>query len=313
MAVFLIYRFAFVAPEARQRVKAAQDFNTRIKQQQDQSTVARQRLGNLNQTLKGTAGKASESSEVAAKHLLSEVGLQLTGAETRLQAFDKLPLKPDLDAEKLAREGDAIERRLEQRAGLLSEVNAHLAKAEAAVTDLSALTALREKLAGQRQSLLAESREDAARRQAEKFYTDALAALNSGDVQGARKGSAALQELYGRLVQEYDLRIASRPGAPSGVWRQPPNRPGGRNYYVIIDAVTPNGERVSVPITSEEDGSTRDVSQWGLRVDDELFERIRRDKADDGIIQKNRFGIKERGYLSPHYLMPTTGGAITQW
>jgi hypothetical protein len=313
VAVFLIYRFAFVAPEARQRMKAAQDFNTRIKQQQDQSTIARQRLGNLNQTLKGSAGKASESSEVAAKRLLSEAGLQLGGADTRLQAFDKLPLKPDLDADSLAREGDAIQRRLEQRAGLLNEVNAHLGKAEAAVTDLSALTSLREKLAGQRQSLLTESREDAARRQAEKLYTDALAELNSGDVQGARKGSAALQELYGRVVQEYYLRIASRPGAPSGVWRNPPNKPGTRNYYLIVEAVTPQGERLTVPITSEEDGSTHSVSQWGLRVDDDVFERIRRDKADDGIIQNNRFGVKERGYLTPHYLMPTTGGAITQW
>lgn len=313
VAVILIYRFAFVAPEARQRAKAAQDLNTRISQQQDQSTIARERLGNLTRTLKGSADKASPSPEVAAKRLLSEAGLLLAGADTRLQAFDKLPLKPDLTADSLAREGDAIQRRLEQRAGLLREIDAQLEKAEAAVADLSTLTALREKLAGQRQSLLAESREDAARRQAEKRYSDALAELNSGDVQGARQGSAALQELYARVVQEYDLRIASRPGAPSGVWRQPPNNPGGRNYYVIVDAVTPKGERVTVPITSEEDGTTRNVSQWGLRVDADLFERIRRDKADDGIIQNNRFGVKERGYLTPHYLMPTTGGAITQW
>ena len=313
VAVFLIYRFAFVAPEARQRVKAAQEINTRISQQQDQVTIARERLGNLNQTLKSTAGKASQSAEVAAKRLLSEAGMQLSGADTRIQAFDKLPLKPDLDADRLLQEGDAIQRRLEQRAGLLSEVNAHLDKAEAAVTDLSALTALREKLAGQHQSLVAESRDEAARRQAEKLYTDALTALNSGDAQGARKGSAALQELYGRVVQEYELRIASRPGAPSGVWRNPPNKPGTRNYYLIVEAVTPKGERLTVPITSEEDGSTRNVSQWGLRVDDDLFESIRRDKADDGIIQHNRFGVKERGYLSPHYLMSTTGGAITQW
>ncbi len=114
-------------------------------------------------------------------------------------------------------------------------------------------------------------------------------------------------------MQEYDLRIASRPGAPSGVWRNPPNKPGTRNYYLIVEAVTPQGERLTVPITSEEDGSTHSVSQWGLRVDDDVFERIRRDKADDGIIQNNRFGVKERGYLTPHYLMPTTGGAITQW
>jgi hypothetical protein len=86
-----------------------------------------------------------------------------------------------------------------------------------------------------------------------------------------------------------------------------------RNYYVIVDAVTPRGERAALPITSEEDGTTRTVTQWGLRVDNALYEKIRRDKLDDGIIQNNRFGVKERGYLTPHYLMPTTGGAITQW
>ena len=68
-----------------------------------------------------------------------------------------------------------------------------------------------------------------------------------------------------------------------------------------------------MPITSEEDGTTRNVSQWGLRVDAAPFDAVRRDKADDGIIQNNRFGVKERGYLKPQYLMPTTGGAITRW
>ena len=77
----------------------------------------------------------------------------------------------------------------------MREVNAHLDKAEAAVTDLSELAVLREKLASQHQTLLAESRDEAARAQAEKLYADAVAALNSGDVQGALQGSAALQEL----------------------------------------------------------------------------------------------------------------------
>ncbi|GKT10797.1 DUF6384 family protein [Desulforhabdus sp. TSK] len=312
-AVFLLYRFAFVAPEVRQQARAVRDINTRISQQQDRITVARQRFSSLSQSLGSTQSKVSQSSEVAARRLLADASLQLEGADTKLQAFDKLPLKANLDAESLAREGDAIARRLDQREGLLRDADAHLDKVEAAVADLSGLAALREKLAGQRQSLMAESREDAANVQVEKLYADALAALNSGDVQGARKGSAALQELYGRLVQEYELRIVSRPGTLTAVWREPRNRPGVRNYYVIVDAVTPRGERVVLPITSEEDGTTRTVTQWGLRVDNALYEKIRRDKLDDGIIQNNRFGVKERGYLTPHYLMPTTGGAITQW
>ncbi|HOI93670.1 MAG TPA: DUF6384 family protein [Syntrophobacter fumaroxidans] len=313
VAVFLVYRFVFVSPDARRQAKAIQEINTRISRQQDQFTIVRQRLTNLSQTLKSSVEKAPRSSEVAAGRLLSEAGGQLAGANTGLQAFEKLPMKPDLSTESLAREGDAVRLRVEQRAGLLNEVTAHLDKAEAALADLGALAMLREKLAGQYRSLLDVIRETSARGTAEKLYTDALAALNGADVQGARKGSDALQELYGRVVQEYELRIVSKPGAQSGVWREPPKRPGVRNYYVIVEAVTPKGERLTMPITSEEDGAASNVSQWGLRVDGTLFDKIRRDKSDDGIIQNNRFGVKHRGYLTPQYLMPTTGGAITRW
>ena len=99
----------------------------------------------------------------------------------------------------------------------------------------------REELAGLRKSLQTESREDRTRGQAEKLYADALAALNSGNGQEARNGLAALQELYGRVVQEYELRIVSRPDTASGVWREPQIRAGARNYYVIVEAVTPQG------------------------------------------------------------------------
>jgi len=60
-------------------------------------------MGNLNQALKSTADMASQTSEVAAKRLLSEAGLQLAGADTKLQACEKLPLKPDLDGDSLVR------------------------------------------------------------------------------------------------------------------------------------------------------------------------------------------------------------------
>jgi hypothetical protein len=50
-----------------------------------------------------------------------------------------------------------------------------------------------------------------------------------------------------------------------------------------------------------------------LRVDESLFERIAADKQDDGIIQQSWFGVKRRGYLTPEYLLPTTGAALTAW
>ncbi len=313
VAGVLIYRFAYVGPEVRGRMQAARDLNTLIGQQQDQISVAKQRLAHLTQALSRARSQAPQPAAVADMRLSAEAGQQLAAAETNLKAFDKLPLTPNLDADNLATQGEAVKRRLEQRASLVRELNAHLAKAEAALTGLTELGVLPQKLLSQRNSLLAESRDEKARVQAEKLYTDATGALNRGDVQGALRYSTALQQLQDQVVQEYELRIVSRPGTQSGVWRTPPNRPGTRNYYIVVEAVTPKGERLSLPITSEEDGATKNVQQWGLRVDAATFDRIRRDKQDDGIVQNNRFGVKPRGYLGPQYLMPTAGGAITQW
>ena len=160
---------------------------------------------------------------------------------------------------------------------------------------------------------LSEAQQNDVRRQAEKLYNDAMAALGRGDVAAAQNGYALLQQFYDRLVQEYQLRIVSREGVQSGVWRVPENNPNARNYYVIVEAVTADGKRLELPITSEEDGKTRTVKQWGLRVQASVFEQIKRDKMDDGIINNNVFGAKKRGYLQPNYFIPTTGGAITQW
>ena len=100
---------------------------------------------------------------------------------------------------------------------------------------------------------------------------------------------------------------------PSGVWRYPVNNPGGRNYYLIVEAVTADGQRLELPITSEEDGQTRVVNHWGLRVERRIFDEVARDKQQDGIVDRKRFGVKKRGFLTPEYAVPTTGGAITEW
>ncbi|MFZ2087396.1 MAG: DUF6384 family protein [Desulfobaccales bacterium] len=313
LASVLVYRVAYVGPEVRGRARAAQEINAQISQQQDRLTVAKERLAQLNQSLNKARGKAAAQADLGNKRLSAEAEQQLAAAETILQAFGNLPLFPNLDAESYVTQGQTVKHRLEQRTSLLKEMSGHLDKAKAALAGLTELTVLPQKLSSQRNTLLAESRDDKARSQAEKLYADATEALGRGDVQGALKSSTALKQLQDQVLQEYDLRIVSRPGGQSGVWRQPPKRPGTRNYYVIVEAVTPKGERLTLPITSEEDGSIRNVRQWGLRVDPDTFDKVSRDKADDGIIQNNRFGVKQRGYLDPSYLIPTTGGAITRW
>ena len=178
---------------------------------------------------------------------------------------------------------------------------------------LQELAAMPAKLADQRDRVLAVAREDEARRQAEALFTDAMAAVSRQDAAAVDKGVVALQQLYAQLTRQYRVRIVSRPDTPSGVWRVPQNQPNARNYYIIVEAVSDDGKRLSLPVTSEEDGKTRTVEQWGMRVEPAIFERIKRDKMDDGIITRNAFGVKKRGFLTPQYTIPTTGGAITQW
>ena len=53
--------------------------------------------------------------------------------------------------------------------------------------------------------------------------------------------------------------------------------------------------------------------KWGLRVDEDTFNRVAADKRDDGIIQQDIVGAKRRGDLDPRYAVATTGAAITNW
>jgi hypothetical protein len=139
------------------------------------------------------------------------------------------------------------------------------------------------------------------------------AAIAQKDYDAARGAVASLHELQTKLEQQYELRIVSRAGERSGVWRVPDDNRNARNYYLIVEALTPSGQALTLPIRNEEDDRTYRVDKWGLRVDESTYEAIARDKQDDGIIQRSVVGAKRRGALDPEYAVPTTGATITKW
>ena len=148
---------------------------------------------------------------------------------------------------------------------------------------------------------------------AKKFYNQAQTGLKNQDEIGSKKALHAMTNLQGALDQEYSLKISVQAGEKSGVWRIPDVNASSRNYYIIVEAVDAANKPVQVAVTSEESGKTSMVSKWGLRVEEAVFQSIGADKQDDGIIQKNIFGQKKKGYLVPEYQFPSTGGAITSW
>lgn len=153
----------------------------------------------------------------------------------------------------------------------------------------------------------------AARAEADAALGAGKAALGAEDAKAARSALRRLEDLRRVLDQEYRLRIVNRPGERSGVFRVPDVNTATSNYYIVVEGLDAAGNPVEVPIESEETGRTEVVTKWGLRVDEKVYNAVGRDKKDDGIIERDRFGTKRRGHLTPDYEMPTTGGAITRW
>ncbi len=163
------------------------------------------------------------------------------------------------------------------------------------------------------EDVVREAKVAAARERADGLLADGKAAIARGDADEARRAVNNLDLLHRELRREYVLRIVSRPGEATGVWRIPQRNPASRNYYLIVEPVTPDGRSLKLPVTSEEDGRTVETSKWGVRVSEATAMQVQRDKNDDGIVQQNNLGEKRRGHLDVDYKLPVLGGAITQW
>jgi hypothetical protein len=149
--------------------------------------------------------------------------------------------------------------------------------------------------------------------QSKRWVNLAAEAIDDENLDEARLALNELTAIKTTLNQSYIIRIVSRPGEFSGVWRIPDANSQARNYYLIVEAVDEKGQILSVPILSEENNKTTEVKQWGIRVDYSVFQKVAADKKDDGIIQRNRVGRKLPGNMSPEYIIDTTGAAITRW
>lgn len=149
--------------------------------------------------------------------------------------------------------------------------------------------------------------------EAEALRSRGKALAAEGNRVGAEKAIADLTELRDRLRQDYVLRVVNRSGVQSGFWTFPEINTEATNYYIVVEAIDPDGNALSLPILNEETGQTDTVSIWGVRVPESVYLAVAADKQDDGIIQANEVGRKSDGFLDVDYLMPVLGGAVTQW
>jgi hypothetical protein len=163
------------------------------------------------------------------------------------------------------------------------------------------------------QTIFEETKVQQAVVQAEAIRSRGKALAAEGNRAGAQDAVAQLTALRDQLRQVYSLRIVNRQGADSGFWTFPEINTDATNYYIVVEALAPDGTALSLPILNEENGQTETVSMWGVRVPESVYTAVVADKRDDGIIQANEVGRKSDGFLDVEYLMPVLGGAVTRW
>lgn len=135
--------------------------------------------------------------------------------------------------------------------------------------------------------------------------------LASGNVAAAETLMGDLSTKLEMLALTYSLRIVSEEGERTGVQRS--FQDSASSYYIIVDAIDSAGNPVKLPVTNVETKRKEMVSRFGIRVPQEVYNAIGKDKQDDGIVDKNIFGRKASGELEPSLDFQALEGYITHW
>ena len=177
----------------------------------------------------------------------------------------------------------------------------------------AAIAALPEALEQAHAAVVAATDVPAIEADADSLRGDGETALARGEYDGTRAAIASLDRLHGALLTEYEVRVVYGPGELSGFFREPEDNPGAQNYYLVVEAVDPRGNRVARSITNEETTRTVSATRWAQRVDAATYDATVADKRDDGIIQNAVLGEKRRGVLDPELRDGVLPGTITDW
>ncbi len=182
-----------------------------------------------------------------------------------------------------------------------------------AAAEARTLEALPKVLSDLSASVAAEAQVTGVAEDAEAIAMRGQNAIRLKDVAAARAARAELERLLARLRSDYEIRVVNRPGTLSGVWRIPEKNPETYNFYLIVEAIDPEGNVVERAVTNEETGRRETVRLWGQRVERDVLVDIEADKNDDGIVQAAIVARKTRGTLEPSWRIPVRDGAITRW
>ena len=305
--------FAFVTlPEQREYAVSMDAYNTRVASATTGLASLQTRIDSAAEALKKQFQIAADMRDVEPA-VRAETTKALEASRRLYTTLADFRTKTITDVDDYADEQAILHAELSEREALQKQLTSELSNVDKGTQLLGLLESLPPELMQLVGAIKSVAKEPEASSFARELAENARAALKSRDPGAALAARDALKDLFDEIQREYQIVIVSRPGERSGVWRYPQDNERARNYYLIVEAVDADGTRLERAIRSEEDGKTYKVSRWGMRVDEATYQAVAVDKRDDGIVQQNILGYKQRGYSRPVYNMNTTGAAIVNW
>lgn len=114
-------------------------------------------------------------------------------------------------------------------------------------------------------------------------------AANDGDEGAYNEAYDRFKSFAGYIRSPYKLQIVNRSGMQTGFARQ---INGTKTWYIVVEAVSPSGVPYPLEIKDRIMGTTKTTATWAIRVSESVIHAVKRDKEDDGILDRNIAGTK---------------------
>jgi len=135
-----------------------------------------------------------------------------------------------------------------------------------------------------------------------------------------------LEDMKTKLGEEYAV-VAVPQDTKAGrnrntTVRYPPDSNGKETkaYYLFVQARKADGKAIPRRIHNSEIALDEDVTTWAEQIPAAVYERLAKDKREDGILNETAFAVKRKGQLEEVITMPGADGKplarmgqITRW
>ncbi|MBK8285434.1 MAG: hypothetical protein IPK97_11480 [Ahniella sp.] len=285
-------------------------FEDQVSALQDEAVRRQSELTSQQRRLEQLDPEAQPITEAAVTERQTKATQVLAEATATTQALAALSPMP---ADQFAADPDAAARLLSTDKTRLDELSGQLSEVRSQLGEATELQSIEQQFRVGRSQLVGLALGETVAAEMTRLDGVAEQALRLGDSERARTAVGKFTQAAAQVDLAYELRIVNRPGVQSGVRRKAAGQDEGRSHYVIVEAVDADGQILKLPVTSEETQQVETVSRFAIRVPQSVYDQVRADKQDNGLIDAAVVGTKIRGELEPRYTVEIAGGTITDW